>query len=149
LHTHTVKLEIIYFSEFKVDHMYDARRVVNLESRTCTCGRWKLNGISCSHACSAIYMNKHVFAMYLADCYQMDKYIQAYEPRMQAMPEPDEWSQIKTDEVILPPLMRSRSSKPKKVRKRHVDEEVQPYKVSRAGYDVKCGNCGVVVGSQF
>jgi hypothetical protein len=96
--------------------MYDARRVVNLDSRTCTCGRWKLNGISCSHACSAIYMNKHVPEMYLADCYRMDKYIQAYEPRMQAIPDLDEWSQINTDEVILPPRMRSRPGRPKEAR---------------------------------
>lgn len=82
--------------------------------------------------------------MYLEDCYQMDKYIQAYEPRMQAMPDPDDWPRIDTDEVILPPLMRSRPGRPKKARRRGADEEVQPYKVSRARYDVKCGNCGVV-----
>jgi len=28
-------------------------------------------------------MNKHVPEMYLADCYWMDEYIQAYEPRIQ------------------------------------------------------------------
>jgi hypothetical protein len=129
--------------EFEVDHMYDARRVVNLDSKTCTCGRWKLNGILCSHVCSAIYMNKHVPEMYLVDCYRMNKYIQAYEPRMQAMPDPDEWLQINTNEDILPPRMRPRLGRPKKAR-RGADEEVQPYKVSRDGYDVKCGNCGVV-----
>jgi hypothetical protein len=74
----------------------------------------------------------------------MDKYIQSYEPRMQAMPDLDEWSQINTDEVILPPRMRSRPGRPKKARRKGADEEVQPYKVSRAGYDIKCGNCGVV-----
>jgi len=65
-------------------------------------------------------------------------------PYIQAMPDPDEWSQINTDEVILPPRIRSRPGRPKKAMKRGANEEAQPYKVSRAGYDVKCWSCGVV-----
>jgi translation initiation factor 2 beta subunit (eIF-2beta)/eIF-5 len=26
--------------EFEVDHMYDARRIVRLDKKTCTCGGW-------------------------------------------------------------------------------------------------------------
>jgi hypothetical protein len=36
---------------FEVDHYHDSRRVVNLSNMACSCGRWQLNGILCSHAC--------------------------------------------------------------------------------------------------
>ena len=42
--------------EIEVDHMYDARRIVRLDQSICTCWRWQLNGIPCSHTCAAIYM---------------------------------------------------------------------------------------------
>jgi len=32
--------------------------VVNLDARTCGCGRWQLNGIPCPHAICAMYRNR-------------------------------------------------------------------------------------------
>ena len=61
--------------EFEVDHIYDAQRIVWLNKKTCTCGRWQVNGISYAYACVAIYMHKQTLEDLLDDCYKMDKYM--------------------------------------------------------------------------
>ena len=62
--------------EFKVDHIYDARRIVKLDQYTCSCGRWQLNGIPCPYACAAIYMHKQKPKDYLDACYIIQKYME-------------------------------------------------------------------------
>jgi len=44
--------------QYEVDHSHEPRRVVNLEERTCGCGRWQLNSIPCPHAICAMYRNR-------------------------------------------------------------------------------------------
>lgn len=128
--------------EFEVDHMYDARRIVNLVERTCTCGRWQLNGIPCGHACCAIYLHRQRPDDYLDGYYMVDKYMNAYESQIRAMPGPEEWPRVADCDEMLPPTVRVQPGRPKKVRRRAPDEPTNPYKISRAGYVVKCGNCG-------
>jgi hypothetical protein len=71
--------------EFDLDHMYDAQRLVRLDHHTCTCGRWSLIGMPCSHACTAIYMHKQKPEEYLVGYYMMDKYMQGYATRVYGM----------------------------------------------------------------
>jgi hypothetical protein len=74
--------------EFEVDHIYDARWVVNLVEAKCTCGRWQLNYIPYVHACATIFMHKHKPEQYLDGYYMFDKYMQAYEYKIRVMPGP-------------------------------------------------------------
>ncbi|GLT73388.1 hypothetical protein SLA2020_452510 [Shorea laevis] len=112
--------------EFEVDHIYDARRVVDLGKRTCTCGRWQPNGIPCEHACCAIYLHKHKLEDYLDSCYSVSKYIKAYDSQIHAMPGPEEWPPAVGCDGILPPNVRVQPSQPKKVRRRASDEPTNP-----------------------
>ena len=41
-------------SKYEVNYIYGGRHVVDLNERTCDCGRWGLSGIPCFHAASAI-----------------------------------------------------------------------------------------------
>ena len=41
-------------SKYEVDYIYGGRYVVDLNERTCGCGRWGLSGIPCFHASAAI-----------------------------------------------------------------------------------------------
>ena len=43
--------------QFAVDHYFEARRVVDMNEMTCSCGRWQLNGIPCAHVISAMYFD--------------------------------------------------------------------------------------------
>lgn len=56
---------------FEVDHMQEPRKVVNLDTKSCRCGRWQLNGIPCPHACSAIYENWEISESYISSWYLM------------------------------------------------------------------------------
>ena len=92
--------------EFEVDHMYDARCIVRLDQRTCTCGRWQLNEIPCPHACTAIYMHKQKLEDYLDACYTIDKYMKGYAPRIFGVEGPNTWLADDPCDSIMPPIVR-------------------------------------------
>lgn len=71
----------------------------------------------------------------------MDKYMQAYESQVHTMPGPEEWPDVGAYDEILPPVDRVQPGRPRKVRRRAPDEPTNPYKISRSGYVVTCGNC--------
>jgi len=64
--------------QFEVDSAHEARRVVDLQRKTCGCGRWKLNGIPCPHAVCAIYLNKGKPETYVSHWYMIDTYRTSY-----------------------------------------------------------------------
>jgi hypothetical protein len=128
--------------EFEVDHMYDARRIVRLDKYTCSCGRWQLNGIPCPHACAAIYLHKEKPEKYVDACYKMEKYMEGYAPRVFGMEGPNTWPTDDPCDPIMPPIVRRAPGRPKITRRKEADEPTNPYKLTRSGYTVKCGNCG-------
>jgi hypothetical protein len=117
--------------------------VVNIEMMTCSCGRWQLNGIPCPHACAAIYADRRNPEDFVHACYRYDTYKKAYAPSIHPMPRPEEWLKVTVD-IILLPLVRTQPGRSKKARRRDVDEPQHPYKVTRKGYDIRCGNCGLL-----
>ncbi|CAL2231134.1 unnamed protein product [Prunus armeniaca] len=42
-------------SKYQVSHMYGEEYVVDLKAKTCSCRRWDLCGIPCSHVISCIF----------------------------------------------------------------------------------------------
>jgi hypothetical protein len=48
----------------------------------------------------------------------MDKYMQAYEPQVHAMPGPEEWPDVGAYDEILPPVDRVQPGRPRKARRR-------------------------------
>jgi len=110
---------------------------------TCSCRRWQLNGILCPLACAAIYADRRNSEDFVHACYRYDTYKKAYAPSIHPMPGPEEWPKVIVDS-ILPPLVRTQPGWPKKARRRDADELQHPYKVTRQGYDVRCGNCGLL-----
>jgi hypothetical protein len=129
--------------QFEVDSAHESRRVVDLQGRTCGCGRWQLNGIPCPHAVCAIYLNKGKPETYVSHWYMMDTYRKSYASGICPMPGPDEWPVDEGVKPIEPPQPRKQRWRPKKQRKIGVNEQPdESIKVSRKGYDVWCGNCG-------
>jgi hypothetical protein len=128
--------------EFEVDHMYDACHIVRLDQHTCTCGRWQVNGIHCSHACTTIYMHKQKSEDYLDACYTIDKYMGGYAPRVFGVEGPNTWPVDDPCDPIMPPIVRRAPGRPNIARRRKVDEPTNLYKLTRSGYTVKCGNRG-------
>ncbi|XP_031105233.1 uncharacterized protein LOC116010107 [Ipomoea triloba] len=56
------------FKPFKVD----------LSNRQCSCRRWDLTGISCSHAIAAIRKKGDLPEVYVHHCYSVEQYLRAY-----------------------------------------------------------------------
>jgi hypothetical protein len=127
---------------FEVDHMYDARRIVRLDKKTYTCGRWQVSGIPYAHACAAIYMHKQIPEDLLDDCYKMDKHMQGYASRVYGIEGLQTWPANDPCDAILAPNIQRALGRPKISRKRAADEPPNPYKLTCSGYSVKCANCG-------
>ncbi|XP_031108205.1 uncharacterized protein LOC116012700 [Ipomoea triloba] len=58
------------FKPFKVD----------LSKRECSCRRWDLTGIPCSHAIAAIRKKGDLPELYVHQCYSVEQYLRAYGP---------------------------------------------------------------------
>lgn len=56
----------------------DGQFVVDMKERGCTCRRWQLTSIPCSHAISAIYYNKDRPENHLDECYTVATYLKTY-----------------------------------------------------------------------
>jgi hypothetical protein len=79
---------------------------------------------------------------YLDGYYMLDKYIQAYECQTCAMLGPNDWPNAEGADEIFPSNVRVQPGRIRKARRKALDEPINPYKISRNGYVVKCGNYG-------
>ncbi|KAB1220113.1 hypothetical protein CJ030_MR3G005600 [Morella rubra] len=104
----------------------------------------ELSGIPCPHAVCAIHYTRQVPEDFVDDYFRIDAYRRAYEPIMHAMPGPEDWPKVTGHDPILPPRVKARTGRPRKVRRRGMDEPPPPGRVTRAGIPIKCGTCGVV-----
>ena len=58
----------------------DHTHAVNLLQRTCTCQKWKLYKIPCSHVIAICIRYRHDAEQYIDPCYSMDAYVGAMLP---------------------------------------------------------------------
>ena len=129
---------------YEIRCMYGEQFVVNLRKRTCSCRRWDLNGIPCSHAISAINRLGEKPESFVDQCYSREAYLKAYEPVIFPLNGPNLWKKV-SHQDILPPEAIKLPGRPKKARKKDAIEtrtvrEVQ--KLSRAGrMTYKCRLC--------
>ncbi|CAH9067217.1 unnamed protein product [Cuscuta europaea] len=119
---------------------FDRSYVVNLNERSYTCRVWDLNGIPCKHGVSAIYANREKLEEYVSPYYSKDTYLAVYNHMIHPVPSKEEW-----ETTIYPnikaPIPRKPAGRPQKKRIRALEETRNPYKVSRSGKQVVCGNC--------
>jgi hypothetical protein len=108
--------------QFEVDHSHEPRSVVDLEAKTCGCGRWQLYGIPCPHAICAIYRNRWYPEEYIRKWYLMDTYRLSYAPNIHPMSGPSDWPIDRDVDPIQPLIPKPQCGRPKKLRKRGIDE---------------------------
>ncbi|KAL8555094.1 hypothetical protein ACS0TY_003046 [Phlomoides rotata] len=118
--------------------------VVDLDDKTCTCREWQITGITCIHACTAIHFMHYNPADYVHRYYTVDKHMQAYQHGIQPLNGRRMWP-LNDGEPIKPPPYRKMPGRPKKMRKRGLDEDPRrPNKLSKQGIQITCSVCGVV-----
>ena len=126
---------------FEVDDAWGMRRVVDLHQRSCSCFKWDLTGIPCEHSIACIYKMRGLPEDYVHFYYKRETFLKAYEPNMLPLPGEEDWP--KTNNLPCnPPIYKNAVGRPRKARKKAIDEPTNPYKITRVGQTIKCSNCG-------
>lgn len=127
-------------NEFEVRDSDGGQWVVNIATKTCSCRRWELSGIPCSHGCQALYsMNKN--PEHGVDiCYTKPLYMAAYNQLLRPMKGPLYWPHTGLPD-ILPPKARRMPGRPKKNRRREQGEDGAGGKLSKKGVEMRCSLC--------
>ncbi|XP_016173511.1 uncharacterized protein LOC107616020 [Arachis ipaensis] len=116
---------------------------VDLSLRECSCRKWQLSEIPCTHALSCINFKGLELDSYVDDCYKRDAYVKCYESAINPLNGPDLWEHTNFDDVMPPPYRRP-SHKPVKKKKRGPDESEDRCQthLSRRGQKQRCSRCG-------
>ncbi|XP_013689726.1 uncharacterized protein LOC106393588 [Brassica napus] len=139
------------FQVYKVDNfrsvvkgdIYDCQ--VDLERRTCTCGKYDIGKIPCRHAIPAIYsrgMEVHRFtdALYSTAAWRT-AYAECINPIAVLESEWNVPAEVKLAKV-LPPKTRKSSGRPIKRRYESVEDKIKSSQGSRKNKKYKCSRCG-------
>ncbi|KAK1283162.1 hypothetical protein QJS10_CPB21g01286 [Acorus calamus] len=116
------------------------RTVVDLEAMTCSCNRWQLTGLPCSHATALIQEIRGIDIMQFIDPYYLtETYRATYEMRLNPLVDRELWERVDLPYIVLPPLSRRPRGRPKKKRIRDPNELKKNKKMHKCG---RCGNWG-------
>ncbi|XP_020230608.1 uncharacterized protein LOC109811316 isoform X2 [Cajanus cajan] len=127
------------FSLFEVSR--DTKRyVVNICEHSCSCRRWELTGIPCCHVIACMWHNNYVAEDYVCIHYRKTTFLATYSHISMPSNGPNLWPIVHC-EPIKPPLMRRAPGRPKKQRKRSIDEPQNPHKLPRQHTTIKCKKC--------
>ncbi|XP_074313949.1 uncharacterized protein LOC141649151 [Silene latifolia] len=78
---------------FQVKHGID-ELMVDLVAKTCTCRKWDLTGIPCSHAIAAIFKIHRQAEDYVHDMYKKEAYLKAYSGSISPCPGQRHWPKV-------------------------------------------------------
>ncbi|XP_057798030.1 uncharacterized protein LOC131014162 [Salvia miltiorrhiza] len=121
---------------------YEDRLIVHLGDRTCSCRQWDLCGIPCKHAVAALHFMKEEPTDYVNECYSVDKYLKAYAYALEPINGKKMWPKG-VGYPVEPPMIKSMPGRPKKKRKRDIDER-DPHnstRLKRVGLRMTCQKC--------
>ena len=114
--------------------------IVELNLRACTCRRWQLTGIPCSHACACLRHERIKPEQMVSKCYSLHTYMQAYGSQIRPVRDKSEWAKVNGPEVK-PPFYEKIVGRPKKNRRKNPEEKADGTKLSRHGVKIHCGYC--------
>ena len=128
--------------EYQVIHAYGAQFAVNLKERTCSCHKWELNGIPCCHAVQAIFRREENPQMYVSQWYKKESMKKAYGGIIKPFRDQERWP--KSSKKPLLPLFHKQAGRPKKLRRKGLDETIpsNTKKLKRYHIRIHCSNSG-------
>ncbi|KAF4389033.1 hypothetical protein F8388_026762 [Cannabis sativa] len=136
-HLPTKSGELIY----QIHNMYGNIYSVDLRSWVCSCRRWELTGIPCSHVVAAIWHNKQDPELYVSKWYTKEYYMKAYSHQIFPIRNQDEWPRSGKIGMINP-IHKKQPGRPKKSRKLELQELVSGKKLKKKFVIIKCSVCG-------
>jgi hypothetical protein len=82
---------------------------VDLEAKTCTCGKWQTSGFPCGHVIKvSTHLNQDDSTVHAMECYTSEVYRQTYAEIVYPIPHPSEWEIPEDLQTVLPPVMDKR-----------------------------------------
>ncbi|XP_038679355.1 uncharacterized protein LOC119980639 [Tripterygium wilfordii] len=115
--------------------------IVNVNQASCTCRRWDLSGIPCTHAVAAIGWLHKDPSDYVLQAYTRETYLRVYQHNMEPTNGENLWVATGGD-TIIPPPMNIVVGRPTKKRRREHDEPKSSSRLRRMYPKIKCGKCG-------
>ena len=116
---------------------------VDTRLEKCSCRRWDLLGIPCSHGVPALRYDNIPPKSRVNSCYSIETYYMAYEHVIMPCKDVIEWAKMKAAHITPPPLQKKKGRKAKNRRKQPEDKEgKRGVKNTRKGVVIHCGYCG-------
>lgn len=116
--------------------------VVELNLIACSCRRWQLTGILCSHAIACCISERIPPESTVSSCYSLETYMEAYAGQIFSLRDKDDWAHVDATPII-PPLYEKVAGRRKKNRKKQPEESSDGTRLSKHGAIMHCGYCRV------
>lgn len=134
-----------YDVEYAGNYIYKVRVgvrtfVTHLGNQTCTCRKWDLTGVPCSHAIAAIMKDKRDPTSFVHPFYHKETFMLSYESIINPIPDDSQWVHVELDAITAPPLRRP-PGRPKKARRKASDEPKNAHLVRRTHQSLRCSKC--------
>ncbi|XP_062088776.1 uncharacterized protein LOC133795338 [Humulus lupulus] len=126
---------------YQVHNMYGGMYSVDLKAWVCSCRRWELTGIPCSHAVDAIWQRRQDPDLYVSKWYTKEYYMKAYSVQIFPIRNQDEWP-ISGKLGMVGPINKKQPDRPKKSRTLQLDEVTAGMKLKRRYISIRCSGCG-------
>ncbi|KAH1253477.1 hypothetical protein GmHk_04G010121 [Glycine max] len=117
--------------------------VVNLKQQTCSCRKWELTGIPCTHSIACMWINGVEPELSVNSYYRKSTMLTTYSFIVYPCNGPNLWPPLQTP-VMLPPVMRRAPGRPKKARNKKNDESTKKLYLLRQLRSVVCKNCKAI-----
>jgi len=115
--------------------------VANVDSMECSCRKWGITGIPCSHSLAAMKFLNLSVDPYVAHWFTKSSYEEIYTSIIYPINGQDVW-EITPFPDVLPPLKRILPGRPKKKRRLQASEmKKDDTQVRRGGIRKKCSTC--------
>ncbi|CAA7037886.1 unnamed protein product [Microthlaspi erraticum] len=121
----------------------EAKWIVDLRCRSCSCRGWELYGLPCSHAVAALLYRNLIVRRYAESCFTVANYRRTYEETIHPVPDKTLWEKTEPDVengedgdeiVIKPPKLLRQEPRPRKRRSQGEDR-------GRQKRVVRCSRC--------
>ncbi|XP_039145858.1 uncharacterized protein LOC120283285 [Dioscorea cayenensis subsp. rotundata] len=124
----------------------DGQFVVKKKHCCCSCRKWQLSGVPCSHAISVLYYNNEKAENYLDKWYKVSTYMETYAHILYPTHDRGSWPRSGYPPVIPPEPVNKRRGRKTLLRRKEIDEQsgIKNNRVNKKGVKMKCNICGTV-----
>jgi len=124
--------------ERATEKMKTWRHTVDLDKKECSCRRWQITGLPCTHALCLITSSRtRNVEDYVDDYYSVDRFKKAYEGTVMPMTDRSQWPKVELGFKIWPPVLKRSAGRPRSRRIKSVQGGGK--KVTR---QMQCKRCG-------